>query len=101
MRGCPLVAVLRFLFVGASRAWPRELVCLVVVAHGLGCSVACEIFQDQRSNLYPLHWQVDSQPLDHQGSQFLNIFKHSVQYYLTVGTVLFSRPLDLFHFVEL
>ena len=27
----------------------------VVVAHGLSCSVACEIFPDQGSNLGPLH----------------------------------------------
>ena len=32
----------------------------VVVAHGLGCSVACGIFLDQVSNPCPLHWQVDS-----------------------------------------
>ena len=29
---------------------------------------ACGIFPGQESNSYPLHWQVDSQPLDHQGS---------------------------------
>ena len=40
----------------------------VVVAHGLSCSAACGIFPDQGSNLCPLHWQVDSQPLRHQGS---------------------------------
>ena len=39
-----------------------------VVAHGLSCSVACGIFPDQGSNPCPLHWQVDSQPLHHQGS---------------------------------
>ena len=33
---------------------------LVVVAHGLCCSVACGIFPDQGSNPCPLHWQVDS-----------------------------------------
>ena len=38
------------------------------VAHGLSCSVACEIFPDQGSNPCPLHWQVVSQPLHHQGS---------------------------------
>ena len=32
------------------------------------CSTACEIFPDQVLNLCPLHQQVDSQPLDHQGS---------------------------------
>ena len=42
----------------------------VAVLHGLGCPVARGIFLDQRSNLCSLHWQVDSQPLDHQGSPF-------------------------------
>ena len=40
----------------------------VVVAHGPSCSAACGIFPDQGSNLCPLHWQEDSQPLCHQGS---------------------------------
>ena len=40
----------------------------VVVAHGLSCSAACGIFPDRGSNLCPLHWQADSQPLRHQGS---------------------------------
>ena len=33
---------------------------LVVVTHGLSCSMTCGIFQDQGSNLCPLHWQADS-----------------------------------------
>ena len=37
------------------------------VAHGLSCSAACGIFLDQGLNLCPLHWQVDSPPLSHQG----------------------------------
>ena len=40
----------------------------VVVAHGPSRSAACGIFPDQGSNLCPLHWQADSQPLRHQGS---------------------------------
>ena len=40
----------------------------VVVAHGPSCSVACGILPDQGSNPCPLHWQVDSRPLHHQGS---------------------------------
>ena len=43
----------------------------VVVAHGPSCSVACGIFPDQGSNPCPLHWQVDSQPLRHQGSPMI------------------------------
>ena len=40
----------------------------VIVAHGPSRSAACGIFPDQGSNLCPLHWQADSQPLRHQGS---------------------------------
>ena len=38
------------------------------MAHGLNCSAACGIFLDRGLNPCPLHWQVDSQPLRHQGS---------------------------------
>ena len=40
----------------------------VIVAHGPSHSAACGILPDQVSNLRPLHWQADSQPLHHQGS---------------------------------
>ena len=40
----------------------------VIVAHRPSCSAACGILPDQGSNLCPLHWQADSQPLRHQGS---------------------------------
>ena len=52
----------------------------VVVAHGPSRSAACGIFLVQGSNLCPLHWQADSQPLRHQGSpaaSFLNFTPHS------------------------
>ena len=39
-----------------------------IVAHGPSRSAACGIFPDQGSNLCPLHWQADSQPLHHEGS---------------------------------
>ena len=48
----------------------------VVVAHGPSCSAACGIFPDQGSNLCPLHWQADSQPLCHQGSPGRWILNH-------------------------
>ena len=35
------------------------------VAHGLSCSSARGSFPDQGWNSRPLHWQGDSQPLDH------------------------------------
>ena len=36
----------------------------VLGVHGLSCSVACGISLDQGLNLCPLHWQLESQPLD-------------------------------------
>ena len=42
-----------------------------IVAHGPSCSMACGIFPDQGSNPCPLHWQAVSQPLRHQGSQYM------------------------------
>ena len=45
-----------------------DLVGSVVGAHRFGCSVACGLLPDQGLNPCPLHWQEDSQPLDHQGS---------------------------------
>ena len=44
----------------------------VIVVHGLSCSATYGIFPDQGSNPCPLHWQVDSQPLCHQGSPSSN-----------------------------
>ena len=68
--------------VGLSRSWPLLLRSTgsrragsVVVAHGPSCSAACGIFPDQGSNRSPLHWQADSQPLRHQGSPKMTIFK--------------------------
>ena len=40
----------------------------VVVAPRLSFSEAYGFFLDQGSNPGPLHWQVDSYPLHHQGS---------------------------------
>ena len=45
----------------------------VVVVQGLSCSTARGIFLDQGSNPCPLHWQVDSLPLDHQESPIASI----------------------------
>ena len=46
----------------------------VVAAHGLSCPKACGIFLDKGLNPCSLHWQADSQPLDHQTSPAL-VFK--------------------------
>ena len=47
---------------------PQSTQASIVVAHGLSYSTVCGIFPDPGPNLCPLHWQVDSYPLDHQGS---------------------------------
>ena len=48
----------------------------VVVVHGLSCSSASGIITDQGLNPSPLHWQVDSYPLQYQGSpQFNSVAK--------------------------
>ena len=43
----------------------------VLEENGLSCPMAGGIFLDQGLNSCPLHWQADSQPLDHQGSPHL------------------------------
>ena len=47
----------------------------VVVARGLSCPVAYGIFPDQGVNPCPLHWQVDSYSLNHQGSPRVTLKK--------------------------
>ena len=49
-----------------------------VAVHGLSCSEACGLLPDQGSNSTLLHWQVDSQPLDHQGSPITVISWRSI-----------------------
>ena len=44
----------------------------------LSCLAARGIFSAKGSSLCPLHWWVDSYPLDHQGSPLLPIFKNRV-----------------------
>ena len=79
VRGLSLVAASgghsSSLCAGLSLSWPLLLRSTgsrragsVIVAHGPSCSAVCGIFPNQGSNLCPLHWQADSQPLHHQGS---------------------------------
>ena len=46
----------------------------VVVVQGLSCPLACGMFPDQGSNSCPLHWQVDSYLLCHQGNPSIKLF---------------------------
>ena len=73
----------------------------VVVAHGPSCSAAHGIFPDQGSNLCPLHWQADSQPLHHQGSPIFLVFKNKKKIlyntFFRIGTV----PSSFFLFLYL
>ena len=61
----------------------------VVVVHRLSCSAACGIFPEQGLNPCPLHWQVDSQPLHHQGSPYL----FYIYYCVSVNPKLLIYPL--------
>ena len=68
--GLSLTAVSRLLILVASLVSEHVLWSTgsVVVAHRLSCSTVCGIFPDQGSNPWPLNWQADSKPLDHQWS---------------------------------
>ena len=81
----------------------------VVVAHGPSCSAARGIFPDQGSNLCPLHWQADSQPLRHQGSPlswFLTyVFKFKKIFYIKIDKIYFlvgsSRHFNIYIFITI
>ena len=85
----------------------------LVLEHGLSCSAACGIFLDQGLNLCPLHWQVDSYLLFHQGSPAvfliftfyllnisipmkslvkMSILKQDIQFNLTEKVYIVLRP---------
>ena len=79
----PLAAVPGLLTAGASLAAGQSLWSLGsgAVAHRLRCSATSWIFPDQGSNLRPLHWQVGSQPRDHQASHALSCLKKSFPFF--------------------
>ena len=53
---------------GLSSCGPWALIAgSAAVMHKLSCLATCGIFQDQGSNMCPLHWQVVPSPVDHQG----------------------------------
>ena len=56
------------------RVWSLGCSGSVVLVHRLSCPTSYGIFPDQESNPCPLHWQADSQPLDHEGSPVLFLF---------------------------
>ena len=88
--GLLFTAACVFLFAVASlveELGPRGAWSLVVVAHRLSCAKACGIFPDQGLKLCPLHWQVNSQPLDYQGSQITFLLKlFMIKKYIYVKT---------------
>ena len=60
---------------GSVVAVPRVLSTgSIAVAPRLNCSVARGIFLDQGSDPCLLHWQVDSQPVNHQGIPYMVTF---------------------------
>ena len=62
--GCSVLVFLFSVFCCSLQALSTS----VAVAQGLGCPQACGISPHQGLNPCPLHWQADSEPLDHQGS---------------------------------
>ena len=66
----------------------------VVVVHGPSCSAACGIFPDQGSNLCPLHWQADSQPLRHQGSPYFHFYSYFLFSYIYLNWTQYDHVRD-------
>ena len=60
--------------------WPLSTGSIAVI-HRLSCFVACGIFLDQGSNLCLLHQQMDSLPLNHQGSPTVFFFPWEIPSY--------------------
>ena len=76
-KGYSPVAVRGLLIEAASLCTKHRLygAGLIVVVHGLTCSLACGILPDQGSNLCLLHQRKDSLPLGHQGSPSTPFFR--------------------------
>ena len=74
--GCFLGVECWLLIAVASHSWRTGsgTWASVVMAHGLGCSVARGIFPDQGSNLCPLHQQADSLPLSFREAPNILLF---------------------------
>ena len=76
--------------------WTLGHVGSIVVDHWLSCPEACGIFSNQEWNLYVLHWQADSYPLDHHESPeswFFSLLKNSIGF-----KNLFCRLSSIFFF---
>ena len=71
LHGCVCIATSRGYSPAAVFRLPLAALGLehpALLAHGLHDLTARGILLDQGSNPCPLHWQADSEPLDHQGS---------------------------------
>ena len=66
--GAQVVGLWASVFAACGLSSAGSSVGSVVVVWGPSCSMACGIFPEQGWNPCPLHWQVDSSPLDHQGN---------------------------------
>ena len=67
----------------------------VVVTHNPSCPAACGILSDQRLNLHSPKWQVDSQPLNHQGSPSWNTLLSDISFLHWLGFLLNHHPIRL------
>lgn len=66
-----------------------------LVEHRLSCSVARGVFLDQGLNACPLHWQMDSQSLDHQRSPPLSFLQSNLPIYFPLLSQLHPNFLTL------
>ena len=57
-----------------------------VVVHRLCCCEVLEIFQHQGSNPRPLHWQMDSHPLCHQGNPLIYYYTNMIEFWSWKGS---------------
>ena len=58
--GFPIVVAFHCDGFSCCRGWALGTQASVVVVHWLSCLALCGIFLDQRLNLCPLHWQMES-----------------------------------------
>ena len=77
--GCPCFSLWWLLLLqscgtGTHSLWLMGPRACRLQSRGLSCSTICGIFLEQRWNPCLLHWQVDSYPLRHQGSPWINQF---------------------------
>ena len=94
-RGPLFIAVRGPLTIAASLVAEHRLQTRRLSNCGSQAQLLCWIFPDQGSNLCPLHWQADSQPLCHQGSPVVSIL------YVVFTYIFYLSCLDFIVFLNM